>query len=61
MDTHSFVHFWTPSLTSISFSFSFYKPVFNKLQVNQLEFYNSILLTNDYYNGTILFLDVCLD
>ena len=59
MDTHSFVHFWTPSLTSISFSF--YKPVFNKLQVNQLEFYNSILLTNDYYHGTILFLDVCLD
>ena len=48
MDTHSFVHFWTPSLTSISFSFSFYKPVFNKL-----EFYNSIFLTNDYYNGTV--------
>ena len=57
MDTHSFVHFWTPSLTS----FSFYKPAFNKLQVNQLEFYNSILLTNDYYNGTILFFDVYLD
>ena len=33
----------------------------SQLEFKSSSFYNSILLTNDYYNGTILFLDVCLD
>ena len=53
MDTHSFVkHQLQPALILQPSS---------HLEFKSSSFYNSILLTNDYYNGTILFSGLCLD
>ena len=51
MDIHSFVHYTKPD-NSFSLFLEF---------KSSSSFYNSILLTNDYYIGTILFLEQCLD